>query len=156
MATVILPEARAARGTAEELVYQSGFGNEHGSEALPGALPIGRSSPQRVPYGLYAEKLSGTAFTVPRTWNLRSWLYRIRPSVKHGAFRHIGHGLLQSAPVTEINTPPDQMRWNPFPIPDRPTDFVDGLVTLAAAGDLRAQTGIGIHLYLANRSMEDC
>lgn len=152
MATAMFEKTATA---AQEMTYQSGFGNEHASEALPGALPVGRFSPQRCPYGLYAEKLSGTAFTVPRAANLRTWLYRIRPSVTHGPFRPLDSGRLRTAPITEVDTPPEQMRWDPFPVPAVPTDFVDGLVTIAASGDLRAQTGIGVHLYLANRSMEE-
>ena len=61
------------------LSYQSGFGNEFATEALPGALPVGRNSPQRCPYGLYAEQLSGTSFTAPRADNRRSWLCIRRP-----------------------------------------------------------------------------
>src|SRR3546814_19815635 len=67
--------------------YQSGFGNEFATEAVPGALPQGRNSPQRVAHGLYAEQLSGTAFTAPRGQNRRSWLYRIRPAAVHRTFR---------------------------------------------------------------------
>ncbi len=134
--------------------YQGGFGNQHQSEALPGALPIGRNTPQRAPYGLYAEKLSGTAFTVARSHNRRTWFYRIRPSVQHGAFSRIDNGLLRSAPHNEAEIPAAQLRWSPFDIADTPADFVDGLVTLGSNGDLSTQTGIGIHLYLANQSMQ--
>ncbi len=153
MATLLKPGGTPEPASA--LAYQSGWGNEHGSEALPGALPLGRFSPQRCPYGLYAEKLSGTAFTVARAGNQRLWLYRIRPSVVHGAFRPLPQGLLRTGPITEVETPPDQMRWDPLPFPEQPTDFVAALVTWAAAGDATAQAGIGIHLYAANRSMED-
>lgn len=133
--------------------YQSGFGNEFASESLPGALPLGRNSPQKAPYGLYAEQLSGTAFTAPRHANRRSWLYRIRPAAMHGPFsthahphfhNDFGHGPL----------PPDQMRWSPRPIPEAPTDFLDGLFTMAGNGGTWAGTGIGIHLYGANRDMQ--
>ncbi|MCC7411212.1 MAG: homogentisate 1,2-dioxygenase [Gammaproteobacteria bacterium] len=145
----------SATEPAAALGYQAGFGNEHQTEALPGALPVGRFSPQKCPYGLYAEKLSGTAFTVARAHNLRAWLYRIRPSAQHGGFRPLDNRRLRGAPITEVVTPPDQMRWDPLPIPASATDFVDGLTTLGASGDLSAQTGIGIHLYLANTSMQD-
>jgi len=137
------------------LEYQTGFGNEHASEALPGALPIGRSSPQRCPYHLYAEKLTGTAFTVPRAHNLRTWLYRIRPSVQPGVFHPRDAGLLRSAPIAEAEPTPNPLRWSPFAIPTTPLDFVDGLVTLGAGGDARLQRGIGVHVYRANCSMED-
>jgi len=134
--------------------YLSGFGNQHSSEALPNALPVGRFSPQQCAYGLYAEKFSSTAFTAPRAQNRRTWLYRIRPSVVQGEFRQLEHALLQSAPLGGVAIP-DQLRWDPFPLPQTPCDFIDGLITMAANGDVLTQTGIGIHLYLANRSMRD-
>src|SRR5882762_5060827 len=98
--------------SAAELRYQSGFGSEFATEALPGALPQGQNSPQKVPYGLYAEQFSGTAFTAPRHANRRSWLYRLRPAVAHGVFRPLAAGLLQSAPF-EAAPPPTQLRWDP-------------------------------------------
>jgi homogentisate 1,2-dioxygenase len=140
--------------TEQELQYQSGFGSEFATEALPGALPVGQNSPQQAPYGLYAEQLSGTAFTAPRAANLRSWLYRMRPAAMHGAFRPHRHALLHSAPFDEVPTPPDQLRWDPFPIPEAAADFVDALVTIAGNGDAAAQCGIGIHIYAANRAMD--
>ena len=133
--------------------YQSGFGNSVASEALPGTLPVGRNSPQRVAHGLYAEQLSGTAFTAPRSENRRSWLYRIRPAAMHGSFEPFGHGRFHSdfgaGPVT-----PDQLRWDPLPIADGPNDFVDGLYTMAGNGSPAAMQGVGIHLYAANRDMQ--
>ncbi len=148
-------DGRADRATtARPLRYQSGFGSELASEALPGALPLGQNSPQRVAYGLYAEQLSGTAFTAPRHANRRSWLYRLRPSVAQGAFRPLPSGLLQSAPF-DVDPPPTPLRWDPLPLPSAPTDFVDGLVTMAGNGDVALQTGIGIHVYLCNRSMHE-
>lgn len=137
-----------------ELEYLPGFGNDFATESERGALPVGQNSPQRAPYGLYAEKFSGTAFTAPQAQNLRSWFYRIRPSVIHGRFRPLDAGLVRTGPVTEIPTPPDQLRWDPLPLPAEPTDFVDGLVTMATSGDAAAQFGIGIHVFCANRSME--
>ncbi|AWK88418.1 homogentisate 1,2-dioxygenase [Azospirillum thermophilum] len=136
-----------------EARYQSGFGNEFATEAIPGALPVGRNSPQRPPYGLYAEQLSGTAFTAPRAHNRRSWLYRIRPAVMHEPFRPVAPGRLLSR-FDEVPPPPNQLRWDPLPMPDAPTDFVEGLVTMAGNGSPDAQTGCGIHLYAANRPME--
>ncbi|GAB3729615.1 homogentisate 1,2-dioxygenase [Silanimonas algicola] len=134
------------------LAYQSGFGNEFASEALPGALPVGRNSPQRCPYGLYAEQLSGTAFTAPRHQNRRSWLYRIRPSAMHGPFELLPegtfHNVFGDGPVS-----PEQMRWSPLPAPVAPTDFLDGLYTMAGNGGPGTGAGVGIHLYAANRSM---
>ena len=133
--------------------YQSGFGNEFASEAIAGVLPAGQNSPQRVAHGLYAEQLSGTAFTAPRHSNRRSWLYRIRPAAMHKPFEphaHVTfHNRFDEAPPT-----PNQLRWDPWPMPSPPTDFVDGLVTLAGNGGPAEQAGCGIHIYAANRSMQ--
>ena len=143
----------AAGMTIESNGYQSGFGNECASEAIAGTLPQGRNSPQVVAHGLYAEQVSGTAFTAPRHQNRRSWLYRIRPAAMHGTFallEHDGfHNDFDTGPVT-----PDQLRWNPLPLPDAPTDFIDGLLTVAGNGAASAGVGIGIHLYAANRDMQ--
>ena len=123
--------------------YLSGFGNEFATEAIAGVLPEGQNSPQKVARGLYAEQLSGTPFTVARAVNRRSWLYRIRPSVTHEPF----------APLRtlwgELEETPNQLRWDPFPIPADPTDFVDGLIPICA------NDGIGVYVYAANRSMTD-
>ena len=135
------------------LKYQHGFGNEHESEALPGALPIGQFSPQRVALGLYTEQLSSTAFTAPRANNRRIWFYRIRPSVVQGKYEAYEQTRVITGPVTEIATPPDMLRWDPMAIPKNPTDFVDGLTTIAANGNAMAQYGMGIHLYAFNQSM---
>lgn len=138
-----------------ELNYLHGFGNEFESEALAGALPVGRFNPQRVNHGLYAEQFNSTAFTAPRADNRRTWFYRIRPSVIQGRYQAIDNGLTRSAPLTEIPTPPDMLRWSPLAIPSQPTDFVQGLTTMAVNGSVPGQAGIGIHLYLANQSMQD-
>jgi len=140
--------ARAAATPA--LQYQSGFGNQFATEALPGALPA-HNSPQRCPYGLYAEQLSGTAFTAPRQANRRTWLYRIRPAAGHGPFVARPQPLLSAE--FGADTPPDQMRWSPLPLPEAATDFLDGLVTMGGNGAPQTQTGCAIHLYAANRSM---
>ena len=155
--STMVKSAQSAREPAatRPAAYLSGFGNEHASEAIAGALPQGRNSPQRAPLGLYAEQISGTAFTAPRALNRRSWVYRIRPSAAHGAYRRIDNRLLRSAPFAEVEAPPNRLRWNPLPLPDAPADFVDGLVTMAGNGDVSARNGVGIHLYLANRSMSE-
>jgi homogentisate 1,2-dioxygenase len=141
--------------TTGPAAYQSGFGNTFSSEALPGALPAGQNSPQRCPYGLYAEQLSGTGFTVPRASNRRSWLYRILPSTLHqGAFRRTDPRRWSSE-FRAGETPPDPMRWDPLPEPSAPTDFVQGLATMAGTGDPASQSGCGIHLYAINQSMTD-
>ena len=144
----------AARNLPDALSYQSGFGNEFATEALQGALPVGQNSPQRAPYGLYAEQMSGTAFTAPRGANRRSWLYRIRPAVMHQAFRPISSGRIESR-FGEIPTPPNQLRWDPLPIPTSPTDFLDGWITMAGNGDPAMMSGCGIHMYAANKAMDD-
>ncbi|MFJ3928099.1 homogentisate 1,2-dioxygenase [Streptomyces sp. NPDC090022] len=148
-------QAERARKTAEGLVYLTGFGNEHSSEAVPGALPIARNSPQIAPLGLYAEQLSGSAFTEPRAHNRRSWLYRIRPSAAHPPFTRIDNGALRSAPFTESVADPNRLRWNPLPDPAPGTDFVAGLWTLGGNGDVSQRSGMAIHLYAANASMTD-
>lgn len=136
----------------EQASYQSGFGNSFATEALPGALPVGRNSPQRAPYGLYAEQLSGTAFTAPRADNRRSWLYRIRPSAMHRPFERVDAGRIVSE-FAALPTTPNQLRWNPLPMPTAPTDLVEGIVTMAGNGDPSAQSGGAAHVYAANRSM---
>jgi len=132
--------------------YQSGFGNEFATEALAGALPVGRNSPQRCPYGLYAEQLSGTSFTAPRADNRRSWLYRIRPSAMHLPFEPMAAGRIVSD-FGAVPTPPNQLRWDPLPMPSAPTDFVDAIVTMAGNGEPRSQSGAATHVYATNRSM---
>jgi homogentisate 1,2-dioxygenase len=158
MSTVIKPRPDAApadrRATDAPLAYQSGFGNEFATETLAGALPVGQNSPQRAPYGLYAEQISGSAFTAPRGANRRTWTYRIRPAAMHDPFRRIDNGRIVSA-FGDVATPPNQLRWDPLPPPAAATDFVDGLVTMAGNGDPAAMAGCAIHVYAANRSMTD-
>jgi homogentisate 1,2-dioxygenase len=136
------------------LSYQTGFCNEFATEALPGALPDMRNSPQRCPYGLYAEQLSGTAFTVPRHASRRSWLYRIRPAAVHGSYRRVANGFLGSTFDVSLASP-NQLRWSPLPIPAEPVDFVDGLVAMGGTHSSPALAGCAIHWYVANRSMHD-
>ena len=134
--------------------YLPGFANHHATEAVAGALPIGRNSPQRTPFDLYAEQLSGTAFTAPRAENRRAWLYRLRPTANHPPFTpYAGAPHLRSAPFHEVPPSPNRMRWDPLPLPTEPTDWVDGLVTYGGNGDAGAQTGVGIHLYAATCDM---
>jgi homogentisate 1,2-dioxygenase len=137
------------------LAYLSGFGNEHATEAVAGALPEGRNSPQRPALGLYAEQLSGTSFTTPRHANRRSWLYRIQPSAMHQPFRRIGNGLWRGAPFGEVDATPNRLRWDPLPLPTAPTDFIDGIATMGGNGDVAARTGVAIHIYRATKSMAD-
>lgn len=137
-----------------ELQYQSGFGNEFSSEALPGALPP-QNSPQKPPYGLYMEEFNGTAFTAPRGVNRSAWTYRIRPSAMHKPFRPITAGLMRSGPFNEAAPTPNQLRWQPLPVPSAPTDFLDGIATIGGNGDPAEQQGAAIHVVAANRSMRD-
>ncbi len=135
--------------------YLSGFGNEHATEAIAGVLPQGQNSPQRVKHGLYAEQLSGTAFTAPRSENRRSWLYRMRPTADRGPFALRDQGLWRSGPFDELPPSPNRLRWGPQPMPDRPTDWVEGIKTVAGSGDPAAGTGLAVHVYQCNRSMEN-
>jgi homogentisate 1,2-dioxygenase len=142
--------------TSTPLQYQSGFGNEFATEAQSGALPEGQNAPQRHPLGLYTEQISGTPFTAPRATNRRTWTYRVRPSVMHPPYAEFpSPSHLRSGPFDEVPTPPNQMRWNPLPFPDEPTDFISGITTLGGNGDPALQDGVGIHLYVANASMRD-
>jgi homogentisate 1,2-dioxygenase len=156
MADDITSRGDATAIQAAGLGYQSGFGNHVSTEAVAGALPVGRNSPQRTPYGLYAEQLSGSAFTAPRSENRRSWLYRLRPTASHRPYQpYAGGALVRSGPFDEIPPSPNRLRWDPLPIPDAPTDFVDGLVTFAGNGDPAVTAGMAVHLYAANRTMRD-
>jgi homogentisate 1,2-dioxygenase len=146
------------RGSAIEPDYMSGFGNSFETEALPGALPRGMNSPQKVNYGLYAEQLSGSPFTAPQAMNQRSWLYRIRPTVKHsGRYRRIDKGLVRTAPAAreESDLPIGQLRWDPIPIPGEEMTFVTGLRTMTTAGDSDTQAGMAAHVLLVTKSMEN-
>ena len=132
--------------------YMTGFGNEFASEAVPGTLPQGRNSPQQVAHGLYAEQLTGSAFTAPRGANRRSWLYRIRPAVMHGAFSPLPPGSFHS--VFPSPATPEQLRWDPLPLPAGDVDFIDGLYTMGGNGGAQAHSGLGIHLYAASADMD--
>jgi homogentisate 1,2-dioxygenase len=145
----------AAHHTATSLKYSTGFGNEHSSEALPGALTIGRNTPQRPPYGLYTELLSGTAFTELRQNTRRTWLYRIRPSTVHPPFEPIDNGTLLTPPFNQSSVDPNRRYWAPRPAPASGTDFVSGLWTLGGNGDPAHRNGAAIHLYTADTSMTD-
>ncbi|XP_075234479.1 homogentisate 1,2-dioxygenase [Lycorma delicatula] len=143
---------------SSKLKYLSGFGNEFSSEdpRCPGALPQGQNNPQQCPYGLYAEQLSGTAFTAPRSENKRSWLYRIRPSVIHEPFVPVDSEFLTYDWSNNFPNP-NQMRWNPFDLPskDSSVNWINGLHTVCGAGDIAGQSGIAIHVFLCNKSMKN-
>ncbi|WP_263143644.1 homogentisate 1,2-dioxygenase [Pseudomonas sp. RIT-PI-AD] len=135
----------------DELRYLSGFGNEFSSEALPGALPVGQNSPQKAPYGLYAELFSGTAFTVPRSEARRTWLYRIKPSAEHPSYQRLARQIPGQA-LGPIN--PNRLRWDAFALPSEPTDLLEGLLTITATASPDQVSGVSVHVYRANRSME--
>ena len=137
-----------------EPAYQSGFGNEFASEAMPGALPDGQNNPQKPPLGLYTEQLSGTAFTVANALNRRNWHYRIRPSVRHAwRFVETSNHFIRTAPCREGQPPIGQIRWDPPPFPDGPTNFLTGMRTVCTNGDAHMQAGMAAHIYLATESM---
>ena len=145
------PQASGAAKPHDTRHYMTGFANEWATEAIAGALPVGRNSPQVAPLGLYAEQLSGTAFTAPRHSNRRSWLYRIRPGAMHEPFAAMQLPLWKTHAIggfDEVPTPPNQLRWDPLPMPAAPRDFIEGMVSMAG------NAACGIHLYAANRSME--
>lgn len=130
------------------------------TEALKDALPKNQNNPQKCPYDLIAEQLSGTAFTVPRSVNQRSWLYRIKPSVCHQPFKKsdpksyhsVISNFISDSPL--IDAIPNQIRWKPAPLPKEPTNFIQGFITVAGSGDPSIKQGIAIHVYAANTSMD--
>jgi homogentisate 1,2-dioxygenase len=139
--------------TGKAISYNSGFGNDFESEAEPGALPIGQNSPQIPPYGLVSELVSGTTFSAPRALNRRSYMFRIRPSVVHGAFEPWASHRILSAPFS-LPPHPNQLRWNAFEFDDVARDFVDGLMTICGNGSVNLQVGMAIHVYTCTKSME--
>lgn len=135
------------------LQYQSGFGNEFATEARAGALPQGQNTPQKPALGLYAEQISGSAFTAPRSHNRRSWFYRIRPSVMHKPYEPYKQAGFKSTPFAQAT--PSQLRWDPLPLPSSPVDIIDGIVTMAGNGDTASWCGMAAHRYAANANMTD-
>ena len=136
--------------------YMPGFGNDFETEALPGTLPQGMNSPQKCSYGLYAEQLSGTPFTAPRSRNERTWCYRIRPSVKHlGSLKKISHPYWKTAPcINDEIISLGQYRWDPVPYDKKGNTFISGMRTITTTGDVNMQTGMASHVYLADKSMD--
>ena len=135
--------------------YMSGFGSHFATEAVSGALPVGRNSPQKPPFGLYAEQLSGTAFTAPRHENRRTWLYRMRPSAEHPPYRRYEGAKLFAPGIPKAPLAPNRLRWDPLSMPEGPTDLIDGMVTMVANRDPASLEGVAVHIYRANRDMED-
>ncbi|KAI4748434.1 Homogentisate 1,2-dioxygenase [Aureobasidium sp. EXF-12298] len=141
----------------EKYKYQNGFGSYHETEAVEGALPIGTNSPQKPPFGLYAEKLSGTSFTAPRHENQQTWLYRILPASAHSNFEPREHATFNTNPENQpgqkIHQIPNQLRWDPFDL-DETVDWIHGLHLVAGAGDPSMKTGVGIYIYAAGKNMD--
>ena len=132
----------------------TGFGGHFATEAVPGALPKGRNSPQRPAFGLYAEQLSGSAFTAPRHENRRSWLYRLRPTADHRPFTPYNGAPLFAPGTVEEPLAPNRLRWDPPADLPEGTDFVDGMVTMLANRRPEVLEGVAVHLYRASRSMD--
>ena len=139
----------------DNLQYQSGFGNEFATEAIKGALPVGQNSPQKPALGLYAEQLSGSAFTAPRTHNQRTWFYRIRPSVMHKPYTPYTQPNIKSTPFGNTPATPSQLRWDPLEYPAGKVDIIDGMLTMAGNGDTASWAGMAAHRYVATASMEN-
>src|SRR5688572_24714666 len=139
---------------ANATCYLTGFGGHFETEAVEGALPKGRNSPQRPAFGLYAEQLSGSAFTAPRHDNRRSWLYRMRPTADHRPFeRYEGAKLFEAGP-SAAPLAPNRLRWDPPADLPAGADFVDGLAAMLLARRPEDLEGVAVHLYRASRSME--
>ncbi|KAH8198268.1 hypothetical protein TruAng_007566 [Truncatella angustata] len=141
----------------EKYLYQNGFNSYHETEAVPGALPIGHNSPQKPAHGLYAEKLSGTAFTAPRHENQQSWLYRIIPSCAHPNFEETTTGPFTADKAyspKNLKYVPNQLRWDPFNHDDQ-TDFVNGLKFIGGAGEPSVKHGVGYYIFAAGKSMDE-
>ncbi len=150
-----MPRSSTQEDDGDGPAMMPGFANHFVTEAVAGAVPVGRNSPQSTPFGLYAEQLSGTAFTAPRADNRRSWLYRLRPTAQHRAYAsYAGASRLATAPFDDLPPSPNRLRWDPLPMPQDPTDFLDGLVTYGGNGDVAASVGFAVHLYAINRPMD--
>ncbi len=135
--------------------YLHGFGNHFESEARNGILPVGRNSPQNVEGGLYAEQVSGTPFTAPRHRNLKTWLYKISPSVVQGRFTEVGHPTwISESSRGRFQKTPEALRFHPYPENSSPMDFLDSIFTYAINGDLYRNSGMAIHLFSFNQGME--
>lgn len=139
----------------EKLSYQVGMPGVWQTEALPNALPFGQNAPQNPPLGLYAEQLSGSAFTRPRHHNLKSWLYRILPAVTHQKFEPFMSDNLLTVDASQLTASPMQMRWDPIALTDKPHDFIAGCQTFVMNGNPMQQEGAAIHLFTANQNMAD-
>jgi len=136
------------------LKYQTGFANHFATEAIPNTLPKGQNSPQKLKHDLYAEQLSGSAFTAPKGQNFRSWLYRIQPSVVHGQYQMQEHASIDAELCELSKLAPQQLRWGPFPLAKTATSFIDGWYKFASNADIAGQIGATTFLYTCNKSMD--
>jgi homogentisate 1,2-dioxygenase len=145
-------EGNLLDSVSEPFEYLCGFGAAHGSEALKGALPEAQNSPRLPPYGLVAEQLNGTSFTVPRAENRRVWLYRVRPSLVQDDAEPMAH---PSFNLDYLDQPPaaSPVGWTPRVLPEGGIDFVDGLTTRAGAGDPADARGLALHTFVASSDM---
>ncbi|CAZ83281.1 unnamed protein product [Tuber melanosporum] len=141
--------------TPDPYKYLNGFNSYHETEAIPGALPIAQNSPQKPPYGLYTEKLSGTAFTAPRATNKQTWLYRILPAASHTPFIPVSaaYGGCPAPSMYQFHQIPNQLRWDPFDL-DESADFIQGLHMIAGAGNASIRNGLGIYAFAAGKDMD--
>ena len=96
--------------------------------------------------------MNGTAFTAPRASNARSWLYRIRPSVVESPPAPLTHERLGRDYLAEPPNP-SLLGFRPLPLAEAEGDFVDGLSTLAGAGDPAEGPGVAVHLFVAKEHM---
>lgn len=126
-------------------------------------MPLGQNSPQKVRFGLYAEQVTATAFVAPRHLNMRTWLYRLRPAVAHQGFSSSFAGAIQpelesdfSPSNPKVHVSPTQLAWKPFDLPnkDQSVTFIQGLKTIAGNGEPTQKSGLAIHIYTANKSMD--
>ncbi|MDA9950975.1 homogentisate 1,2-dioxygenase [Oligoflexaceae bacterium] len=140
---------------SHDLSYLKGFGNHFESEALPNSLPEIGNNPQKCPRGLYAEQLSGTSFLAPSDENLKTWLYKIRPSVSHSPYKPYQLPTFQSSGKEDVNCPPDQLRWDPMPDVKGSKNFIESLFTVCTTGDFHSRSGCAVHLYSTDKSMEN-
>jgi homogentisate 1,2-dioxygenase len=149
-----MTEQRSITAAADAAGYIPGFGNHIATEAVPGALPVGMNSPQRPPFGLYAEQLSGTAFTAPRHENRRSWLYRMRPTAEHPAFQPYAGAARFATGHDHAPMSPNRLRWDPLPDAEAGVDLIDGITTMLTNRPPAELTGVAVHVYAASRDMD--
>lgn len=133
--------------------YLTGFGNYHESEAIAGLLPKGRNSPQKISNGIYAEQINGSAFTMSRESNLRSWFYRTMPSIATSNYENVEFNNFKTPPFSDAVVSPEQVRWFPEKDDSTAKDFLSSIVTYAGHGSGESCNGGSVHLFSASKSM---